>query len=141
VQAKPAYLAVGIDTDGEKHVLGIWLAKTPLDAATAGEGARFWASAMTDLRNRGVRDVLIACSDHHARRVPAEHLGPAARVAVPAHLRVDRVHRDRLDADQEIAGSGRGNGSSRSSRLAGSDRGSDVRCPTAGINPVTRPRY
>jgi putative transposase len=63
VQSKPAYLAVGIDADGEKHVLGIWLAKTPLDAATAGEGARFWASVMADLRNRGVRDILIACCD------------------------------------------------------------------------------
>jgi putative transposase len=63
VQNKPAYLAVGIDTDGEKHVLGIWLAKTPLEAAAAGEGARFWGSVMTDLRNRGVRDILIACCD------------------------------------------------------------------------------
>ena len=63
VQNKPAYLAVGIDADGEKHALGIWLAKTPLDAATAGEGARFWNSVMTDLRNRGVRDILIACCD------------------------------------------------------------------------------
>jgi transposase-like protein len=63
VQSKPAYLAVGIDADGEKHVLGIWLAKTPPEAATAGEGARFWNSVMTDLRNRGVRDILIACCD------------------------------------------------------------------------------
>jgi len=63
VQAKPAYLAVGIDTDGDKHVLGIWLAKTPLETATAGESARFWTSVMTDLRNRGVRDILIACTD------------------------------------------------------------------------------
>jgi len=63
VQNKPAYLAVGIDADGEKHVLGIWLAKTPLDTATAAEGARFWNSVMTDLRNRGVRDILIACCD------------------------------------------------------------------------------
>src|SRR6266702_4590336 len=63
VQSKPAYLAAGIDADGEKHVLGIWLAKTPLDNATAGEGARFWASVMADLRNRGVRDILIACCD------------------------------------------------------------------------------
>ena len=42
VASKPAYLAAGIDTDGEKHVLGIWLAKTPLETATAGEGARSW---------------------------------------------------------------------------------------------------
>ncbi|MEV0149491.1 MULTISPECIES: hypothetical protein [unclassified Nonomuraea] len=39
-----------IDADGEKHVLGIWLAKTPLDHATASESARFWTSAMTDLK-------------------------------------------------------------------------------------------
>ncbi len=63
VRNKPAYLGVGVDTDGDKHVLGIWLAKTPLDAATAGESARFWGSVMADLRNRGVRDILIACCD------------------------------------------------------------------------------
>jgi transposase-like protein len=63
VQNKPAYLAVGIDGDGDKHVLGIWLARTAPEAATAGEGARFWNSVMTDLRNRGVRDILIACCD------------------------------------------------------------------------------
>jgi putative transposase len=63
VQNKPAYLAVGIDADGEKHVLGIWLAKTAPDTATAAEGARFWGSVMADLRNRGVRDILIACCD------------------------------------------------------------------------------
>ena len=40
VQSKPAYLAAGIDADGEKHVLGIWLARTPLQTATAGEGCR-----------------------------------------------------------------------------------------------------
>jgi putative transposase len=63
VQNKPAYLAVGVDADGEKHVLGIWLAKTAPETATAAEGARFWGSVMTDLRNRGVRDILIACCD------------------------------------------------------------------------------
>ena len=63
VQNKPAYLAVGIGADGEKHVLGIWLAKTAPETATAGEGARFWNSVMTDLKNRGVRDILIACCD------------------------------------------------------------------------------
>jgi putative transposase len=63
VQNKPAYLAVGTGADGDKHVLGIWLAKTPPQAAAAGEGARFWGSVMNDLRNRGVRDILIACCD------------------------------------------------------------------------------
>jgi putative transposase len=63
VQNKPACIAIGVDADGEKHVLGIWLAKTPPDAATAGESGRFWASVTADLRNRGVRDILIACCD------------------------------------------------------------------------------
>jgi putative transposase len=63
VQNKPAYIGLGVDADGEKHVLGIWLARTPADTATAGESARFWASVTTDLRNRGVRDILIACCD------------------------------------------------------------------------------
>jgi transposase-like protein len=63
VTSKPAYLGLGIDADGEKHVLGIWIAKTPLEDATAGESARFWGSVMADLRNRGVRDIIIACCD------------------------------------------------------------------------------
>jgi putative transposase len=60
---KPAYIALGVDADGEKHVLGIWVAKTPPDLQTAGEGATFWRAVMTDLRNRGVKDILIACCD------------------------------------------------------------------------------
>ena len=43
--------------------MGIWLAKTAPETATAAEGARFWGSVMADLRNRGVRDILIACCD------------------------------------------------------------------------------
>src|SRR5437016_1421740 len=63
VQNKPAYTAVGIDGDGEKHVLGIWLAKTAPGDGAAGEGAGFWRSVTADLKNRGVRDILIACCD------------------------------------------------------------------------------
>jgi len=63
VQNKPAYLAVGIDADGEKHVLGIWVAKTVPGDGAAGEGAGFWRSVTADLKNRGVRDILIACCD------------------------------------------------------------------------------
>jgi putative transposase len=55
---KAAHLAVGVDTDGVKHVLGIWV-----QAGPGGEGAKFWASVCTQLANRGVRDVLIACCD------------------------------------------------------------------------------
>jgi putative transposase len=55
VRNKAAYLVVGVDTDGVKHVLGIWIANT--------EGAKFWLSVFSELRNRGVRRVLIACCD------------------------------------------------------------------------------
>jgi transposase-like protein len=63
VTSKPAYIGLGVDTDGVKHVLGIWIAKTPLEDAAAGESARFWAGVMADLRNRGARDIIIACCD------------------------------------------------------------------------------
>jgi putative transposase len=55
VRNKAAHLVVGVDLDGIKHVLGIWVENT--------EGAKFWLSVCTELRNRGVRDVLIACCD------------------------------------------------------------------------------
>jgi putative transposase len=55
VDNKAAHLAIGVDLDGYKHVLGIWLA--------ASEGARFWGGVLTELRNRGVRDVLFVCCD------------------------------------------------------------------------------
>lgn len=55
VRNKAAHLVVGVDTDGVKHVLGIWLQNN--------EGAKFWLGVLTELRNRGVRDVLIACCD------------------------------------------------------------------------------
>ena len=55
VRNKAAHLAVGVDMDGIKHVLGIWV--------QASEGAKFWAGVCAELANRGVRDVLIVCCD------------------------------------------------------------------------------
>jgi putative transposase len=55
VRNKAAHIAVGVDGDGVKHVLGIWVQTT--------EGAKFWAGVLAELRNRGVQDVLIACVD------------------------------------------------------------------------------
>jgi transposase-like protein len=52
---KAAHIAVGVDMDGIKHVLGIWVQTT--------EGAKFWAGVCADLANRGIRDVLIVCCD------------------------------------------------------------------------------
>lgn len=55
IQNKSVYLALGINTDGEKELLGLWMAQT--------EGAKFWLSVMNDLKNRGVQDIFIACCD------------------------------------------------------------------------------
>ena len=55
VRNKAAHIAVGVDMDGVKHVLGIWVQQT--------EGAKFWAGVCAELANRGVKDVLIVCCD------------------------------------------------------------------------------
>ena len=55
VDNKAACLVTGVDIDGFKHVLGIWIA--------AAGGAKFWAGVLTELRNRGIRDVLFVCCD------------------------------------------------------------------------------
>src|SRR5205085_11597636 len=49
------HLIVGINTSGRKEVLGLWI--------THNEGAKFWLQVLTDLKNRGVRDIFIACVD------------------------------------------------------------------------------
>lgn len=55
VRIKACHLAVGVDMEGRKRVLGMWIEAT--------EGARFWLGVLNELRNRGVRDVLIVCCD------------------------------------------------------------------------------
>jgi putative transposase len=55
VRNKSAHIAVGVDMDGVKHVLGIWVQSS--------EGAKFWAGVCAELSNRGVKDVLIVCCD------------------------------------------------------------------------------
>jgi len=53
---KCVYTVLGIDMDGQKEILGIWLSEN--------ESASFWASVCNDLKNRGVRDIFIACHDN-----------------------------------------------------------------------------
>ena len=55
VANKAIYLALGINLEGEKELLGLWTCKS--------EGAKFWLSVLTELQNRGVKDVFIACVD------------------------------------------------------------------------------
>jgi transposase-like protein len=56
VANRPVYAAIGVSLAGEKDVLGLW-------AGTGGEGAKFWMSVLTDLRNRGVKDTFFVVCD------------------------------------------------------------------------------
>jgi putative transposase len=57
VANRPVYVAIGVDMDGRRDVLGMWL------GPSGGEGAKQWMTMLTELRNRGVADVLITCCD------------------------------------------------------------------------------
>lgn len=57
VANRPVYVAAGIDLDGRRDVLGLWV------GPTGGEGAKQWMNMLTELRNRGVADVYIVCCD------------------------------------------------------------------------------
>jgi putative transposase len=56
VTNRPVYAAIGVTLDGCKDILGLW-------AGAGGEGAKFWMSVLTDIRNRGVRDVFFLVCD------------------------------------------------------------------------------
>jgi putative transposase len=55
VKTKAVYVAIGVNLEGQKEVLGLWISQN--------EGAKFWLSVLTELKNRGVNDVFIACVD------------------------------------------------------------------------------
>lgn|SRR5437764_1842530 len=55
VENRAVYVAMGVDLEGRKDVLGLW--------TSSNEGAKFWLGVLTELKNRGVKDVLIACID------------------------------------------------------------------------------
>jgi putative transposase len=55
VQQRTVYVALGVDLQGHKELLGLWLGQS--------EGAKFWLGCLTDLKNRGLRDIFVACID------------------------------------------------------------------------------
>jgi transposase-like protein len=57
VANRPIYVAMGVSTTGRRDVLGMWV------GPGGGEGAKFWAGVLTELRNRGIVDVCIVCCD------------------------------------------------------------------------------
>ena len=52
---KSVYLALGVNLEGHKELLGLWIGEN--------EGAKFWLSVLTELQNRGMKEALIACVD------------------------------------------------------------------------------
>ncbi len=55
VSQHTAYVAIGVNLDGHKELLGLWLSEN--------EGAKFWLSVLTDMKNRGLADIFVACVD------------------------------------------------------------------------------
>ena len=55
VEQRTVYVAIGVNLDGHKELLGLWLGES--------EGAKFWLACLTDLKNRGLGDIFIACID------------------------------------------------------------------------------
>jgi putative transposase len=73
VENRAVYVALGVDMEGRKDVLGLW--------TSSNEGAKFWLGVLTELKNRGVRDILIACVDGLRGFAQAiESVYPEARV-------------------------------------------------------------
>jgi putative transposase len=73
VENRAVYVALGIDLNGHKDVLGLW--------TSASEGAKFWLHVLTELRNRGVRDIYLVCVDGLKGFPPAiESIFPKAQV-------------------------------------------------------------
>ena len=55
VENRAVYVAIGVNLEGRKEVLGLW--------TSGNEGAKFWLGVLTEMKNRGVKDMLIACVD------------------------------------------------------------------------------
>lgn len=55
ILSKTVYIAIGVDMEGRKDILGLWVAKS--------EGSKFWLAILTELKNRGIDDIFIACCD------------------------------------------------------------------------------
>jgi putative transposase len=81
VANRPIYVVLGVNLDGERDVLGMWV------GPAGGEGAKFWMSVLTELRNRGVADTFIVCCDG------LKGLGDAIRATWPqADVQLCVVH-------------------------------------------------
>lgn len=74
VANRPVYAAIGVSLDGHRDVIGLW-------AGTGGEGAKFWMSVLTDIRNRGTRGVFfLVCGGLKGLPEVVENVWPATTV-------------------------------------------------------------
>jgi putative transposase len=63
VANRPVYVAIGVSVNGERDILGLWIGEGRIDGRQPGEGAKFWQQVLTEIKNRGVEDVLILVCD------------------------------------------------------------------------------
>src|SRR5918995_1104736 len=109
VRNKAVYIALGVQADGTKDILGLWIENT--------EGAKFWLRVMNELRNRGVGDILISVVDglkgfpeSDQRRLPGDDHPDLRRASDPAFAGVRLVERSkacRAGAAYDLPGQGR----------------------------------
>ncbi len=111
VQNQAIYVVLGVDLEGQKEVLGLWVAQQ--------EGAKFWLQVLTELKNRGVKDIFIACVDglkgfpeaieaiYPQTEVAALHRAPGTGFAELCTLEAPQVGGGRSTADLSC-GHGRG---------------------------------
>jgi len=108
VKNKAVYMALGVSSEGEQEILGVWIASK--------EGAKFWLSIMNNLRNRGVEDILIAVLDGlkgfavaDKHRLPGDH-GPdlhrASGAPFPELLRLERSQSRSQKPEANLLGHG-----------------------------------
>ena len=129
VANRPVYAAIGVTLAGEKDILGLW-------AGTGGEGAKFWMSVLTDLRNRGIKDVFfVVCDglkglpDVVGERLAAGHRADLHRAPDPQHLPPDvqaGLGRHEAGRQAHLHGGERRGGPRRAGR-AGREMGEAVR--------------
>jgi putative transposase len=116
VQNKAIYVVLGVNLEGQKEVLGLWVAQT--------EGAKFWLQVLTEIQNRGVKDILIACvwveriSGSHRSGISADrgaalHRASGAGGAELCSLETAQTGGGGLAADLPRRHGGRGRATSR----------------------------
>ena len=86
VQRRACYLALGVTVEGDRDVLGMWFQET--------EGAKFWMQVLTELKQRGVQDILICCVDGlkgFPEAIEAERTAPAGAPDADPQVRSVRL--------------------------------------------------